>query len=293
MNLPAVRANELLDQMGIHTLPVIPSNLCEKLDIEYREQPFDGFDGKLLLANNRAMISVNSRIANEGRKNYTAGHELGHYCLHAASAPSFECTRHDTNGISATPMEQEANEFASELLMPKSLVMPRIQRDLVTWGLINDLKVMCQTSLTAAAMRYVDLAEVECAFVISQEGQIKFHRRSPSFRFRVDMDSRLLVKGTVAHLAMSGEKTIDDFESVSAGLWLSGKFTAQSQILEWSLPLNGYRQILTLLLDEGDVCYAKDGRGPRSSDYEEDDEDGLGVDKYMKEVIPFKKSRRR
>jgi len=295
MTAPELKAQELLDTLDIDSLPVRPREICSRLNVSYHEHPFDGFDGLLIVGGNSSVIGVNSNIETAGRKAYTAAHELGHLCLHAKVAERFECNSDDLTSISKLDMEIEANAFAAELMMPKPLVAPIIRSDVLTWDAVKSLALHCDTSLTAAAIRFVNLTEVPCAVVIAQNGVIKFYRASNEFQYRVDMDSRLLAKNSAAHTSHSGKIPQNDFAPIHPSNWLTGKFTTDSELLEWSLPKNRYGQVLTLLLDEGDVCFAKDGRnlGSRTSFSDEDEEDGLGVDKFMAEVNPFKRGKRR
>lgn len=61
---------------------------------------------------------------------------------------------------------------------------------------------------------------------------------------------------------------LDHFEDVKADNWVSGRgVKPYTEILEWSLPLNSYGQILTLLYDEeGISCWEED------DDMDEDEE---------------------
>lgn len=296
MNRPAQKANELLEQLAITSLPISPQDICSGLGITYREHPFDGFEGLLVVDSGSAMIGVNSNIASDGRKAYTAGHELGHLCLHVQdnSNGRFQCSSDDTSSVSKDVREVEANSFAAELMMPSALVRPIVGSESPSWDSVKTLADRCKTSMTAAAIRFVELTEFPCAMVLSTNGVVKFYRASSAFRFRLDMDSRMLAKDSHAYAANLGRPVPGDFNPLHPDRWLAGRFTSDSEILEWSLPKNRYGQVLTLLLDEGDVCFAKDRREqPRGSMRDDDDDDVPAADTYMREVNPFRKSRRR
>ena len=67
-------------------------------------------------------IYLNKAIQNEGRKNFTLAHELGHYFLkHYLQTGSVYCEDNDINeeGEDNSAQEVEANYFASFLLLPK------------------------------------------------------------------------------------------------------------------------------------------------------------------------------
>ncbi len=70
-------------------------------------------------------IMVNSSIGNEGRRNYTIAHELGHYALHhPLHGGSLLCGTSSINeeGRLGNGIEKEANYFAACLLMPKDKI---------------------------------------------------------------------------------------------------------------------------------------------------------------------------
>jgi len=120
---PEQEARNLLDELGITELPVIPKDICEKLDIPYYEDPLNSRDGVLIVDPHRgqALISVNASIAEQGRKNFTGAHELGHLCLDTYSQSKFYCPRETIESFNPIiqPIELRANHFAAELLMPK------------------------------------------------------------------------------------------------------------------------------------------------------------------------------
>ncbi len=76
-------------------------------------------------SNSQPYIMVNGSIDNNGRKNFTIAHELGHYLLdHHLTQNSFYCNNDEISEsrIWSDPIEQEANYFATCLLMPAEKV---------------------------------------------------------------------------------------------------------------------------------------------------------------------------
>lgn len=96
--------------------------------IKFREVPSANSDfvGALTKANNgQTYIMINDAIDNEGRKHFTIAHELGHYfLLHQLKQNAFYCSKNEIveEGCWKDPIEQEANHFASCLLMPEEKV---------------------------------------------------------------------------------------------------------------------------------------------------------------------------
>ena len=96
--------------------------------IKYREIQNQNisFLGALTTGNNgQVYIMINSSTENIGRKNFTIAHELGHFfLLHQLKQNSFYCSDKSIveEGTYKDPIEQEANYFASCLLMPETKV---------------------------------------------------------------------------------------------------------------------------------------------------------------------------
>lgn len=103
--------------------------ICQSENIKYKEieadkNKFCGVFTKYL--DGQKYIIINLNIDNEGRKNFTIAHELGHYFLghqligHADTIVNEECSNKD-------PMEYEADYFATCLLMPKDKITSAVK----------------------------------------------------------------------------------------------------------------------------------------------------------------------
>ena len=71
--------------------------------------------------NGQKYIMVNSEIDNDGRKNFTIAHELGHYFLGHTLNNHLD-TEINEEGLSKEPIENEADYFATCLLMPEEKI---------------------------------------------------------------------------------------------------------------------------------------------------------------------------
>lgn len=102
--------------------------IMEAEGIKFREVPSanNNFVGALTKGNNgQTYIVINRAIDNESRKHFTIAHELGHYFLsHQLKQNTFYCSKNEIvkEGLWKDPIEQEANYFASCLLMPEEKV---------------------------------------------------------------------------------------------------------------------------------------------------------------------------
>lgn len=102
-------------------------NIMEEEEIKFREisSANQKFVGALTKANSGQWYIIINTIENIGRRNFTIAHELGHYFLeHQLQSNSFYCSDDTISEESQTtsPLEHEANHFASCLLMPTEKV---------------------------------------------------------------------------------------------------------------------------------------------------------------------------
>lgn len=190
---PKRLAEAITKQLGDEPRAVPVRQIAADIDIyEIREEPLIGLAGCLIVPENKSegAIAVDGRMGEE-RKRYTIGHEIGHYVnpMHRASSPEgFKCTRKDMLADAAKPgdghakMEVEANQFAAELLMPDAWIRRFLRRKV---GLdlehIFEMAALFEVSKEAAARRYLTFAGEPVAVVFSQEGTIRYVKKTDDF----------------------------------------------------------------------------------------------------------------
>jgi transcriptional regulator with XRE-family HTH domain len=125
---PGYAATELLERAGVHEPPVPVDALVGRCGVLLHSGKLpDPVSGILIELAEGAVIAVNSRHVNT-RQRFTIAHELGHHLL--AHTDRF----HVNLGDGAPPeynyrLERAANEFAADLLMPRSLVAPAFEKN--------------------------------------------------------------------------------------------------------------------------------------------------------------------
>jgi len=196
MSQAEAEAEQLVEDFGL-SLPIKPKELCEQistddLSVNYSEESFQSLDicGLSIQHGNKVKVVVNSNINTLGRKNFTAAHEIGHVILHIQTGEQseFQCTKNDLYGSQGKNIdfEKEANQFASSLLMPKSLIHKQIKKNDLSWKLIQELSKKCASSLEATARRVITISNEMCALIIHKKGEMWTPIRSPSFTVYVD-----------------------------------------------------------------------------------------------------------
>src|SRR5688572_22959592 len=229
------------------------------------EAKLTGCLARLVRKGKRGIIRTDAKIREEGRKRFAIAHELGHWFLHEAESQFFICTAEQMRDYKGSPMEVEANLFASELLMPTGLfrplardVDPRLERVKLLAGIFN-------TSLTATAMKFVDLNKHECILVLSANKVVSWSKQQGNRSgLRIEKGMKLHPDSVAFHLGSScGELKP---ELVNAEAWITHNwYERQIEITEQSWVLDGYNSVLTMLV-VADVDGAEDDNMVRHYD---------------------------
>lgn len=145
---PRVEARKLLQELQVTTLPVNLEDICRSLGIVVLFSQLTGLDGFFVKhpQKTKTVIVVNNSDS-VFRQRFSIAHELGHIRMsHGLSRCSM------SGQVTRIPVQEaSANEFASELLMPKILLQ---RHGYLAPGQIANL---CRVSLDAAAIRAEEL----------------------------------------------------------------------------------------------------------------------------------------
>ena len=148
-----------------------------------RERALEGSEARLLRKGSLGIITVNSSIPEEGRKRFAIAHDLGHFELHSASQ-LIVCAEEDMFVWNENKSQEiEANEFASNILMPEEIFKRYISPGRPSVDVAKELSTEFRTTLTATALRYVKLSIEPCALAVSKDAVIKWYQKSTSFNF--------------------------------------------------------------------------------------------------------------
>lgn len=150
----------------------------EKITLYFR--PLDNIEGALVpSADGQWTILINSNIESNGRRNFTLAHEIGHYILHRNGGER-QCAAGDTNNFSESEFDPEfqANQFASQLLLPPNIVRPYTELPRFDIETLIELSEKTETSLTAAAMAYISVSRHPVAMAVVKDGFVSWGRAS-------------------------------------------------------------------------------------------------------------------
>jgi len=176
---------ELITDLGLE-FPFDLENVLEILGINYSDIPLDeDLDGKIKIDSDEIRIFTNSEILYESRKRFTIGHELGHWKIHFCDNPyqTIKCKAKDLGFFNEkkSPLEYEADLFASEFLLPTDIFIKETGRLLPSMKSLESLSEKYKTSLTATAIKFIELTQEPCALVLMSNKNIKWKIPSRSF----------------------------------------------------------------------------------------------------------------
>lgn len=113
-----------------------------------------------------------------GRRAYTIAHEFGHWVLHRDlidEDETFEggvyCSEDSILRRNGSGIEQEADEFAANLLMPLNDFRKQIPaKSVPNFDVLGKIALRYGVSLTAATLRWLEYTETRALLVVSNEG---------------------------------------------------------------------------------------------------------------------------
>lgn len=186
-----------------------------------------GAEGYLLRLGNSGAMFVHGVDPTLPRSRFTIAHELGHWFLHDELVAIFG------DGRSSGAKEGEANAFASELLMPASmcpknlnLVPPSLWQPECIAGLFR-------TSLSAAALRWAELADSPLVVALSDaHGTVTAALSSTVTRFQVSNWSKVPEQSRLAVLRHHGE-TDEVPMDVPSSVWFPGTTGTVEEHSRW------------------------------------------------------------
>lgn len=142
--------------------------------------PVDGIEGMLIQRESQAWyILYNEGILVPGRIKFTIAHELGHYLLHRQSQEEFRCGQRDIIGAQNTrALEDEANLFASYLLMPMDDFRRQVDGQQISLELLAHCADRYGVSLTATILKWLEFTDDIATLVVGREGYVLWSRSS-------------------------------------------------------------------------------------------------------------------
>ncbi len=178
MSKGQLAAMKLMKAHGLSDLSEIPIELIAAgLGATVIEKPVQNADGRIVFGKKKAIITINSNIEYLGKRRFTLAHEIGHLTMHRDQFLMHNDTDATLEYFKKGNQETEANEFASELLMPEGLFIKIAQEYEFGPELLRHLADYFKTSITSVAYRYFKYGDHPICLVYSYNNIVRYWMR--------------------------------------------------------------------------------------------------------------------
>lgn len=238
---PLARIISIAEYYGIHVIPSQLKNCFARISI---------------IDDETAVLRYNQDYKNEQLIKFSIAHELGHFILHKSKLTEFKDSKELlTKYYSNKGIEQEADEFASELLMPTNMFIHAVESSKIQYPDFNLVKYLSEnfnTSITATAMKLVEYGQYCIALIASEDNKIKWFNRDREFRLFLKNRGSTLGSDSYAYKFFnSGEKN-NNVHEVFADNWITN-VSQEELIMEHTFFSDHYNYTLTIIWREDDL----------------------------------------
>jgi uncharacterized protein DUF955 len=227
-------------------------------------------------------VTVNGNDGEE-RQRFTVCHELAHIVL---GLPSEHNEMPWWSYVKRSPNEILCDVFAAELLLPFKLFKPLVDKSNICLAAVDDLAKRFVASNMATGSRFATFVSAPCAFVLSEQGNVRYASRSTALRDAkawIPLRTALPQGSVAARLRAGG--TCSGPEEMAADLWFSD-WDRGGVFLEDAWHLAQWDQTVALIWFEDEEVPAPE----RDRHRREEEESGLAE---LDGVLPWPGKKRR
>jgi Zn-dependent peptidase ImmA (M78 family) len=285
-----VRARAFVRKCGIDAIPVDLAKYLEAANAELRVSDRLSPDeaGNTMFVRGRHLITVNGNDSPE-RIRFTVLHEIAHIVLDLPSVHGGTVTPGALYSYARRPPEEVVcDTFAAECLLPYEFLRADISDASASFAFVETLAERYESSLACTASRFAANAALPCAYVLSQDGYVRFVALSASMRelrFWISRGIAVPTNSITGQCFRSEENRRTGV--VPAYIWTSSDAVADIDVTEDTRIQRTWNQALTLIsLEREDVP------DPRERNRVEADEEEPLL-RELDGVLPWPGKRRR
>ena len=259
-----LRAREFVHKAGTPILPPSMEGYLRAVGgVLRREHDMEpGEAGSAFEADGKYYVCVNAEDSDE-RQRFTICHEIAHKVL---GLPSDHATQW-WSYAKRPPNEVLCDVFAAELLLPHQLFEPLAEKARITFAAIEELGASFVASITSTGSRFAMVLSAPCAFVLSEQGVVRYASRSKTLRDAgAWIPPRLSVPSASVSARIRSGGRCEAAEEIAADLWFN-EWRRGGVLLEEARYLRPWDQTLTLLWFEDEEV-----PGPVREDGEQEEE---------------------
>ncbi len=221
-------------------------------------------DGKIIFGTTKSVIKVSSTIQYPERKRFVIAHEVGHLAMHKNmqlpddTFSNFNIIAGMEKALKNGKQELEANEFASELLMPEKIFLAEARGKPFSPLLIKNLATRFKASLTATVFRYLQLDLHPICLVFIENGKVKYWKKSDDLKVWLGDYTRLappLDSVAAEYLQKDYDfiyKLEEKAQPIKKSTWfnLNEYNDEDTDFYEYCIPTKRYKTILSIIWED-------------------------------------------
>ncbi|MBE0662561.1 MAG: ImmA/IrrE family metallo-endopeptidase [Bacteroidales bacterium] len=251
-------AQRLMSECGIDNPTEFPIDLIANgRGATLIEKPMNHSEGRIVFGKTKAIITVNSNIAYNGKRRFVIAHELGHFEMHRNLVPIHHDTDETLEYFKNGHQETEANEFASELLMPEHLFKKECVGKKFSPDLLRSLAYRFQTSITSTAYKYFELGNHSICLFYSHANKVKYWKRPEEYPHFINDRTKLPPPDDSVAAEFFNEQTIYPKEQSKQKIWKSTWFELKNwendndfKFYEYCIVTPAYNTVLSIVWEE-------------------------------------------
>lgn len=225
------------------TPPIDLDKILGCLDIKVNYESLGNIEALLIVSKGKKNIILNEvENRNINRDRFTIAHEIGHYILPLHKNLQFD----DAIDFNCDDkVECEANDFASELLIPEEHLLKDIKNEKLTINLIKRLAEKYNVSLVVMVRRILKYSDTEAiALIYYSSGKKYIQMKSPSFRGELK-EGR--IKNSSAHKLINNYRSsAETKEILDYDVWFKDS-DEEYNVIEESIYQSRLGRVFTLL----------------------------------------------
>lgn len=258
MSKGKITAQKLMYECGINDPTEFPLDLIAfGRGATVIEKSLGSSEGRIVFGKTKAIITINSDISHQSKKRFVLAHEIGHLEMHRNHMPvHYDCDA-TLEYFKSGHQEAEANEFASELLMPEHLFKKECNGKKFSPELIRFLAERFQTSLTSVAYKYFELGNHPICLFYSHNNKVQYWKRPENYpHFIIDRTKLSPPNDSVAAEYFDKQK-IYPKEHSKQQIWKSTWFELKTwendndfKFFEYCIITPAYNTVLSIVWEE-------------------------------------------
>lgn len=258
MSKGKIAAQKLMSECGIDDPTEFPLDLIAfGRGATVIEKPLINSEGRIVFGKNKTIITINSDISYPSKKRFVLAHEIGHFEMHRNHSLIHNDTDATLEYFKSGNQETEANEFASELLMPESLFRKECKGKKFSPDLIRSLAERFQTSITSVAYRYFEIGDHPICLFYSHNNKVQYWKRPDNYPHFVIDRTRLAPPDDSVAAEFFDKQKIYPKEQSKQKIWKSTWFELKHweddnkfKFYEYCIITPAYNTVLSVVWEE-------------------------------------------